>query len=145
MPKDDLIVTDPKILSQISKTTTSEEVQSLNLISRLIAANKTAWTDGAGLAAIQIGIPLRFAWYVVGGKEGTLLNPIITERFGVQKNREGCLSVPNMFIEVERPYSIEYLTNGKKKKASGFLARLIQHEIDHMDGLLITRFRRNDV
>ena len=134
---DDKIITDVKKLRINSKETTSKEVQDLNLISRLIKANKTAWTNGAGLAAIQIGVPLRFAWYVYEGKEGTLLNPVIVERFGSEVGKEGCLSIPNKWFDVERAYAITYLTNGKKKRASGFLARLVQHEIDHMDGILV--------
>lgn len=108
----------------------------MQLIKRLREANSHAWCDGAGLAAIQIGVPLRFAWYKFKDKEGTLLNPVILQRYGVIKEKEGCLSIPNKYTEVERAYAIDYLTNGKRKTAKGFLARLIQHEIDHMDGIL---------
>ena len=133
----DLIITDRTILHQISKETTQKEVDELNLISRLREANKGAWTIGAGLASIQIGIPVRFAWYIVNGKEGVLLNPIINKKWGSDIAKEGCLSIPNKYTEKERAWTIEYITNGKKKKANGFLARLIQHEIDHMNGILV--------
>ena len=131
-----MIVTDQKILRQVSKDTTQEEVDKLELVRKIQEANKTAWTKGAGLAAIQIGIPLRFAWYRIEDKEGTLLNPKILTEFGKEILEEGCLSIPHKYTKVERAYSIEYLTNGKKKKANGFKARLIQHEIDHMNGIL---------
>lgn len=132
-----MIVTDFKILRQVSKPTSLQEVDSLKLVSKLIKDNKTAWTKGAGLSAIQIGIPLRFAWYRYQDKDGVLLNPIILKKYGNAIQQESCLSIPNRSVEVERALDIEYLTNGKKKKAHGFLARLIQHEIDHMDGILI--------
>lgn len=132
-----MIVTKISRLREKSKGTYIEQVERLNLVQKLIRANSTAWTEGAGLAAIQIGVPLRFAWYKFKGAEGTLLNPVIIKKYGSVINNESCLSIPNKSIRVERALDIEYLNNGKKKKAHGFLARLIQHEIDHMDGILI--------
>jgi peptide deformylase len=132
------INTDKTILRQVSKKTTQAEVASLDLVRKLRDANKTAWTNGAGLAAIQIGIPLRFAWYIFQSKERVLFNPKILRAWGEDTQKEGCLSIPNKWIEVKRAYTIEFVSNGKKKRTSGFEARLIQHEIDHMDGKLIT-------
>ena len=132
------IVTDKKILHQISLPTTREEIERLDLIKRLREATKTAWTKGAGLAAIQIGIPLRFAWYIFQGKERVLFNPKILKSWGEYIEKEGCLSIPNIWFVIERAYTIKYVSNGKKKKVSGFEARLIQHEIDHMNGILLT-------
>jgi len=131
-----MIVTDQKKLRQVSVATTSQEVKELRLVSKLREANKTAWTEGCGLASIQIGVPLRFAWYKINGREGVLLNPMILRTWGSSNLREGCLSIPQSYVKVDRPHTIEYLTNGKKNKANGFLARLICHEIDHMDGIL---------
>jgi peptide deformylase len=132
------IVTDKNILHQISLPTTYNEVESLGLVKKLREANKTAWTKGCGLAAIQIGIPLRFAWYIATNKkEYTLLNPIILQKWGTDIKSEGCLSIPNLYKDVARAWTIKYSTNGKIKIVSGFEARLIQHEIDHMDGKLI--------
>lgn len=132
------IFTEKTLLRQISRETNYKEICDMDLIRKLREANKTAWIEGAGLAAIQIGIPVRFAWYIVDGKEGVLLNPKIINRWGSEEQEEGCLSIPNKKIKVTRAFEIKYITNGKKKKARGFLARLIQHEIDHMDGKLIT-------
>lgn len=132
-----VIVIDRDILHQISRETTSKEVEVLGLIRHLREANKTAWTEGCGLAAIQIGFHLRFAWFLdAKGKERNLLNPVIVNRWGLDIQKEGCLSIPNKFSKVSRAWTIEYITNGRKKKVSGFEARLIQHEIDHMDGIL---------
>ncbi len=133
----DEIITDRKFLRQVSQPTTPNEVYDLKLIERIQEATKTAWTRGCGLAAIQIGVPLRFAWYRYAGKEGVLYNPIITARYGEHTDKEGCLSIPKRWTSVSRAYEIEYTTNGKRKSARGFLARLIQHEIDHMDGILV--------
>jgi peptide deformylase len=131
------IVTDKKVLKQISVEFAGQMDQN-ELIQQLKLATKTSWTKGCGLAAIQIGLPYRFAWYCLDGKEGILLNPVIVNKWGEEVLQEGCLSIPGQWVQVKRAYEIEYMTNGKKKRARGFLARLIQHEIDHMDGVLIT-------
>ena len=136
----DQIVTDQSILNQVSKECTYEEVEKLDLVGKLREAMKIAWTPGCGLAAIQIGIPLRFAWYIFKGKEGVLANPIITNKWGSETLKEGCLSIPNKWIPVDRAVTIEYISGykkRKKRKVNGTLARIIQHEIDHMDGVLI--------
>ncbi|HUS89873.1 MAG TPA: peptide deformylase [Desulfosporosinus sp.] len=133
----DKIITDQAILRQVSSPTTKKEVKDLKLIRRLRKATKTAWTKGCGLAAIQIGIPLRFAWFTVNGKEETLLNPEIIKSEGSSIFRnEGCLSIPHSYIDTERFYYIQYISGGKKRTARNFEAILIQHEIDHMDGIL---------
>lgn len=139
------IVTDQKALRQLSKDTTFKEVEDLKIISRIQAANKTAWVPGAGLAAIQIGILLRVGWYRSDAGEGILLNPVILKKFGTQEKYEGCLSIPDKYTLVERAYQIEYLTNGKRRKAIGFIARVIQHEIDHMDGILNIDIEKKEV
>lgn len=134
----DKIITDPRQLRVPSAETTPEQVEDLNLVERLKTANKNAWTSGCGLAAIQIGIPLRFAWFTFKGKEETLMNPKIVMGIGKTKGDEGCLSIPDKWFPIERYHEIEYISHGKKKKAKGFKARIIQHEIDHMDGIIIS-------
>lgn len=133
----DHIITSQNDLRQLSMPTTLQEVKELRLRQRLREANKTAWTNGAGLAAIQIGIPLRFAWLSIRGGDEILLNPEIIVAKGKQifKN-EGCLSIPGSYVDVERYQYIEYISEGKRKTAMNFKAVLIQHEIDHMDGIL---------
>ncbi len=98
--------------------------------------------DGVGLAAPQIGKNIRVI--TVNTKDGAvcMINPKITRKsFGKEWGEEGCLSVPGIFGEVERHLKISYNyfdTNGKKIKANayGFMARVIQHEVDHIDGIL---------
>ena len=131
------IVTDQQKLRVMSLPATIYEVEKYEVVKKMKEAMKYAWHTGAGLAAVQIGIPIRYAWYKFGNTEGVLLNPIIVERWGEDVQNEGCLSIPDFNKEVERAWTIEYTSNGKRKRANGFLARLIQHEIDHMDGILI--------
>ena len=103
--------------------------------------------NGIGLAAIQIGVPQRIIVMDISrNKENKnpmyFVNPVIKNR-DLEKSiyEEGCLSVPNQFAEIERSCKceVEYLDyNGKKEilKAEGLLATCIQHEIDHLEGIL---------
>jgi len=126
-----------KILRTISKKTNEEEIEKLNLVNRLKEANQDGWTTGCGLSAIQIGVPLRMAYLNFSGKEEILINPEIVCAIGKIMWKEGCLSIPDVWIDIERKYEIEYISNGKKKKAKHVKAIAIQHEIDHMNGILI--------
>lgn len=98
--------------------------------------------DGIGLAAPQIGQSLRLI--VVNTKDGimAMINPIVTKKsLSKDWDEEGCLSVPNTFGDVKRHKKIRVkflMANGEPKhiEAEGLLARVIQHEIDHLDGIL---------
>ena len=106
---------------------------------------------GIGLAAIQVGIPKRVIVLDVQQKDELkkplcFINPVI-KNLSKEKSKyeEGCLSIPNTFIEIERPKSciVEYIDiNGKKKnmKCDDLLSTCIQHEINHLDGKLIIDF-----
>ncbi len=102
---------------------------------------------GIGLAAIQVGVPKRVIVLDVAQKEGTkkpmyFVNPeIINKSENKSIYEEGCLSVPGQFAEVERPANchVKYLDyNGQPQelKAEGMLATCIQHEMDHLEGVL---------
>ena len=132
----DAVVTDQEILRQVSRDTTWEEVESLNLKARLKQSIGVAWTPGLGLAAIQIHVPVKFAWFRFNDKDYYLINPKIEYGIGKWIYHEGCLSIPGQFIDVVRKYEIEYISDGKKRKAKGLKAVLIQHEVDHCDGIL---------
>ena len=105
--------------------------------------------EGVGLAAPQVGVPLRIAVIDVDKKKlYELINPVITEREGNVVGSEGCLSFPGLFGEVERAEKVrvEYTNRyGKKKfvEADGLLARALQHEIDHLDGKLFIEIAKN--
>lgn len=97
--------------------------------------------NGVGLAAPQIGESLRIVVIDIGEGLIELINPKIIEFEGNELDTEGCLSVPDIFGEVER-YSkvvVEGLNRrGKKQRITGegLLARALQHELDHLDGIL---------
>jgi len=140
------ILTEPnKILRQISKTVKKVEKEDQRLMDDMLDTMYAA--DGIGLAAIQIGIPKRIivmdiSWNKGEKKPMYFVNPVIKEK-DKEKSiyEEGCLSVPNQFAEIERPKKceVEYLNyEGEKKllKAEGLLATCIQHEMDHLQGIL---------
>lgn len=101
--------------------------------------------DGVGLAAPQIGINKQIAVVDVDDESGTIemINPEILETKGVQNGVEGCLSFPGLYGEVSRPYFVKIKAQDRKGRtyileAEDYLARAIQHEIDHLHGILFT-------
>jgi peptide deformylase len=100
---------------------------------------------GVGLAANQVGVALRVAVVDVGEETPdplVLINPVVTPRGDlVETAEEGCLSIPDIFAEVDRSVDItvEALDrDGKpyRMEISGYKARAVQHEVDHLDGVL---------
>ena len=140
------IITEPnKILRQVSQPVESVGDEERKLMKDMLETMYDS--NGIGLAAIQIGIPKRIIVMDLS-KNGEkkepryFVNPIIKNK-NEKKNtyEEGCLSVPNQFAEIDRPSrcEVEYLDfNGDKKilKADGLLATCIQHEMDHLEGIL---------
>ena len=140
------ILTEPnKILRQVSlpveKIGKEEQLLMDDMLETMYMAK------GIGLAAIQVGVPKRIIVMDIGNRDKEkepmyFVNPIIKNKNSEHSTyEEGCLSVPNQFAEVNRPSSceVEYLDyNGNKKilKASGLLATCIQHEMDHLEGIL---------
>lgn len=97
---------------------------------------------GIGLAAPQVGIEERFFVYDVGEGPETLINPVILESDGEWTYSEGCLSVPGLFWDLVRPKKIlieGYDLTGEEVRfeADELLARLFQHEMDHLNGTLL--------
>ena len=97
---------------------------------------------GIGLAAPQVGVSLRIV-VMDDGKRGAraLINPTITDRRGSIREEEGCLSLPGIFAEVERSKWIRISAlDGEglpiSFEAEGLQAKVVQHEIDHLDGVL---------
>ena len=140
------IITEPnKILRQISKTVEKVEKEEQQLMDDMLDTMYDA--KGIGLAAIQIGVPKRIIVLDISKSEEKknplfFINPIIKNKHMEQLTyEEGCLSVPNYFAEIDRPKEcdVEYLDyNGKKQtlNAKGLLATCIQHEMDHLEGIL---------
>lgn len=97
--------------------------------------------NGIGIAAPQVGEAVRMVVIDIGNGLIELVNPKITFREGSETDSEGCLSVPGIFGEVERAskVKVEFLDRRGKRKhitAKGLLARCIQHELDHLEGVL---------
>ena len=140
------ILTEPnRLLRQISQPVDHVGENERKLMDDMIETMYTA--NGIGLAAIQIGFPQRIIVMDISKDQTNknslyFVNPIILNKAAEQSTyEEGCLSVPNQFAEIDRPNKceIEYLDyNGEKKllKAEGLLATCIQHEIDHLEGIL---------
>ena len=140
------IITEPnKILRQVSKPVAKVSESEQKLMDDMLDTMYAA--DGIGLAAIQIGVPKRIivmdiSWNKGEKKPMYFVNPVIKNKDNNKSTyEEGCLSVPNQFAEIERPKNcdVEYLDyKGEKKllKAEGLLATCIQHEMDHLEGIL---------
>lgn len=101
--------------------------------------------SGIGLAAPQVGILERLIVAEVGEKVIKLANPQILKTKGADNMREGCLSVPGLEVDIERSY--ETIVEGLDEKgqtveikAKGLLARVLQHEVDHLSGKLIVDY-----
>ena len=140
------IITEPnQLLRQVSSPVDKvgkEERQIMDdMLETMYAAN------GIGLAAIQIGVPKRMIVVDISKEENKrepryFVNPVIKNKDTLKATyEEGCLSVPNQFAQIDRPKKcdVEYIDyNGEKKilKAEGLLATCIQHEIDHLEGVL---------
>ncbi len=104
--------------------------------------------EGVGIAAPQVGVPIRAIVVDIGKKRYDIINPVITEREGSIVDSEGCLSFPGVYGEVERAekVKVEYTNRyGKRKfiEAEGLMARCLQHEVDHLDGHLFIEVAKN--
>ncbi len=138
------IITRPNpILRKKSSEIDFEKTKKSELKSIVLSMAKTMLkTDGVGLAAPQIGKNIRLA--VINSKDGSfcLINPKITKKSWARElGQEGCLSIPGIFGKVKRHKKISVVyhnIDGKKIKltAQGMMARVLQHEIDHLDGIL---------
>ena len=140
------ILTEPNILlRQVSDPVEKVGEEEKKLMDDMLETMYAA--PGIGLAAIQVGVPKRIIVMDISRDENKkepmyFVNPIIKNKNSEKSTyEEGCLSVPDQFAEIERPNTceVEYLDyNGKKRtlKANGLLATCIQHEMDHLEGIL---------
>tara|TARA_B100001093_G_scaffold505037_1_gene561724 strand:+ start:54 stop:578 length:525 start_codon:yes stop_codon:yes gene_type:complete len=142
----DIIIVPDDTLKKISNPVENLGVNEKKLIGDLFETMYNS--NGIGLAAVQVGILKRILVIDVSGKDERkkplcFINPVI-KKIGDETSiyEEGCLSIPNTFIEIERPKvcEVEFIDiNGKVKnlKCDGLLSTCIQHEINHLDGKLI--------
>jgi len=140
------ILTEPnKILRQISSSVERVGKEEQELMNDMIDTMYSA--NGIGLAAIQIGIPKRIIVIDIS-KDKNLKTPmyfanpvIINKDKDLATYEEGCLSVPNQFAEIDRPRTcnvkyLDYHGDEKLLEVKGLLATCIQHEMDHLEGVL---------
>jgi len=128
------------ILRQVAEPVAAVTAEIKALIADMV---ETMWHQvGIGLAAPQVGVSLRIL--VMDGGKGAaraLVNPVITDRGGTIREEEGCLSLPGIFAEVERStwVRLEALDGDGRPiafESEGLEAKVIQHELDHLDGVL---------
>ena len=140
------ILTEPnKILRQksleVEKVDKDLQVLMDNMLETMYAA------PGIGLAAIQVGVPKRVIVLDLAKKDEPknpmyFVNPeILNKSKNISAYEEGCLSVPGQFAEIERPDKcnikyLDYFGHSKQIIAEGMLATCIQHEVDHLEGIL---------
>jgi peptide deformylase len=140
-----IIIEPNKLLRQISKPVEQVGKEEQKLMDDMLETMYEA--NGIGLAAIQVGIPQKIIVMDISKEEEKkepryFVNPVIKNKNLIKNtHEEGCLSVPDQFAEIDRPSKceVEYLDyNGEKQslKADGILATCIQHEMDHLEGIL---------
>lgn len=132
-----------KILKQKCNKVTSFDKNLAKLLNNMYETMMEA--DGVGLAAPQVDVKKQIAVVYVDEESGVIemINPEILEAEGEQTGIEGCLSFPDVYGEVTRAYRIKIRAQDRHGKyyeleAEDFLARAIQHEIDHLHGILFT-------
>lgn len=96
---------------------------------------------GVGLAANQVGVARRVAVVDAEGDRFAMIDPVLVETEGRSTAEEGCLSIPDVYGDVTRPErvvleALDETGTRYRKEATGLKARAIQHEIDHLDGIL---------
>lgn len=142
------IITDKEYLKQVSRPADLQFLNTEKIFDKLEEALKQSKVVGLGLSAIQIGYPVRVSIVRCDKTNINLINPIILEkRDYTTVNGEGCMSLPGLYINTNRYNEIlvEWTDEtGKLNKAvfEGLEAYVIQHEIDHMDGILMTERKR---
>ena len=140
------ILTEPnKVLRQKSSIVEKVDKDIQKLMDDMLETMYAA--PGIGLAAIQIGVPKRVIVLDIARKDEPknpmyFINPEIINRSQINSTyEEGCLSVPGQFAEIDRPDKchikyLDYYGKPKELKAEGMLATCIQHEMDHLEGIL---------
>lgn len=128
------------ILRQLTTDVENIDDSVVRLVEDMIQTMHEA--PGVGLAATQVGIQKRIFVYDVGDGPNVVLNGRITESSGEWTYEEGCLSVPGLFWPITRPShvvleGIDLQGNEIKTEGSELLGRVFQHEIDHLDGVLL--------
>lgn len=132
------------VLRHVSKPVMRVDADLRELVEQMFALMYA--NNGVGLAANQVGLPLRLFVANLEGEKGkgeelVFLNPVLSLPRGLESKEEGCLSLPGVYGEVKRPERIRinaYNLLGEEidREVAGLFARVVQHETDHLDGVL---------
>jgi peptide deformylase len=134
-----ILTADEPILREKTKRVADFDASLHRLLDDLLETMRDA--PGIGLAANQVGVPLQVAVIEIEGKVTELINPKLVRRSGSVVDWEGCLSIPGFVAEVERAEKVTVKArdrHGKEFRIKGdeLLGRALQHEIDHLNGIL---------
>lgn len=124
--------------------TVTDPVESFGEATRALATDLLDTLDlpgRAGVAAPQIGVPVRAFSYGVDDQRGVVFNPVVVEQEGSQDGDEGCLSVPGLWFPTTRAAyatveGFDAAGRPVRVEGTGELARCLQHEVDHLDGVV---------
>jgi len=134
-----ILTADEPILREKTKRVADFDASLHRLLDDLLETMRDA--PGIGLAANQVGVPLQVAVIEIDGTVTELINPKLVRRSGSVVDWEGCLSIPGFVAEVERAEKVTVKArdrHGKEFRVKGdeLLGRALQHEIDHLNGVL---------
>lgn len=130
-----------KVLTQKAKRVANVDDSIRNICISMVDTMNA--NNGVGLAANQVGILKRIVVIKDGEEDKVLINPEIVEYSQeICDMKEGCLSIPDTFLDIQRPETIKVKYRNMKGKPhfetySGLTSRIIQHEIDHLDGIVM--------
>lgn len=130
-----------KVLTQKAKRVANVDDSIRNICISMVDTMNA--NNGVGLAANQVGILKRIVVIKDGEEDKVMINPEIVEYSQeICDMKEGCLSIPDTFLDIQRPETIKVKYRNMKGKPhfetySGLTSRIIQHEIDHLDGIVM--------
>ena len=135
-----------EVLRQVCEPVDNFDAELRDWIDEMLVLMRTL--EGIGLAAPQIGITKRFFVCEIENRSLSLINPSITNVSGEAEIIEGCLSLPEWQVNVKRSDRLllqghDFKGRKKQFELTGLWARVVQHEIDHLDGVLICDYGKN--
>ena len=136
---------DSRILHQKSEKVTVFDTNLQELVEDLYETLNYVGDNCVGISAPEIGVSKRVCVVDLGGEKRELINPVLISSKGEMSSVESCVSAPGVWVSVTRPMEIEiqYFDMygvSHTMQANGFLARVIMHEMDHLDGVTITDY-----
>ncbi len=136
------------VLKQVANDVDEVDASLVHLVDDMVETMYDS--DGAGLAATQVGIQKRLFVYDIGDGPQVVINPTIVESTGEWYYGEGCLSIPDLRLGIVRPAQVHlrgFDLDGEEVsiEADDFLGRVFQHEVDHLDGVLMVERLEDDM